>query len=195
MNAIQTSGLDVQKDGLMKTQFLGSIQQLTGYYGTVPATKHFEPNLEIEVLVIDERAYQNVPILSRGTVGSAGMDLLNCEETPITLYPNQAKWFRTGLAIYIKDPGYAGLIMPRSGKGGNKGLVLGNLTGVVDSDFQGELKINLWNRNEETVLTISPGEAVAQLLIVPVIKPKIKVVERFSDKTIRGEGGFGSTGG
>jgi dUTP pyrophosphatase len=154
----------------------------------------FANQFEMEVLILDERAYQNVPILQRGTFGSAGLDILNCEELPIRLYPNEAKWFKTGLAIYIKDPNFVGLILPRSGKGGNLGLILSNTTGVLDSDYQGELKVGLWNRNETQVLTISPGEAIAQLVIVPLGKPKINVVKEFSKKTIRGENGFGSTG-
>jgi len=158
--------------------------------------ENFNSNLlEIEVLILDKYAYENVPILNRGTFGVAGMDLLNCEEQSIRLFPNNVRWFKTGLAIYIKDPNFVGLIFPRSGKGGDKGLILGNCTGVIDSDYQGELKVSLWNRNGTDVLTINPGEAIAQLIIVPLGKPKINIVEEFSKKTLRGDNGFGSTGG
>ena len=157
--------------------------------------ENFNSNLlEIEVLILDKYAYENVPILNRGTFGAAGMDLRNCEEQSIRLFPNKARWFKTGLAVYIKDPNFVGLIFPRSGKGGDKGLILGNCTGVIDSDYQGELKVSLWNRGED-VLTINPGEAIAQLIIVPLGKPKINIVEEFSKKTLRGDNGFGSTGG
>ena len=127
----------------------------------------------------------------RGTIGSAGIDLIACIEHKLTLYQNESRLINAGFKLYIKSPNIVGFILPRSGKG-SKGLVIGNLTGVIDSDYQGDLKICLWNRSESPI-QIFPGEAVAQLIFLPVYHPTLKVVEAFSTNTIRGEGGFGST--
>ena len=152
-------------------------------------------NFPMEVKILDKEAYQDVEVLQKGTLGSAGLDLRVClDKDFLNIYPNQVVLVGTGLAIHIADSSFVGLIVPRSGKGHTKGLIIGNLTGVIDSDYQGELKISLWNRGEQ-VITVYPGEAVAQLLIVPLGKPIITIVEEFSTPTSRGGNGFGSTGG
>jgi dUTP pyrophosphatase len=125
------------------------------------------------------------------TAMSAGMDLLACIEEPITIEPNQVIMIPTGLAIFINNPQYAGMILPRSGLG-HKGLVLGNLVGLIDADYQGELKISCWNRSQQ-LFTIEPGLRLAQLIIVPIMQAQLEYVDSF-DETERGTGGFGSTG-
>ncbi|NBV29099.1 dUTP diphosphatase [bacterium] len=125
------------------------------------------------------------------TAMSAGMDLLACIEEPITIEPNQVVMIPTGLAIFINNPQYAGMILPRSGLG-HKGLVLGNLVGLIDADYQGELKISCWNRSQQ-LFTIEPGLRLAQLIIVPIMQAQLEYVDSF-DETERGTGGFGSTG-
>ena len=126
------------------------------------------------------------------TAGSAGMDLRACIPGPITLTPDDCELIPTGLAIYIEDPGYAALILPRSGLGHKHGIVLGNLVGLIDSDYQGELMISCWNRGE-TEFTIERGDRIAQLVLVPIAQMTFSVVEDFED-SIRGESGFGSSG-
>jgi dUTP pyrophosphatase len=126
------------------------------------------------------------------TAGSAGMDLRACIPGPVTLIPGDCELIPTGLAIYIEDPGYAALILPRSGLGHKHGIVLGNLVGLIDSDYQGELMISCWNRGE-TEFTIERGDRIAQLVLVPIAQMTFSVVEDFED-SIRGESGFGSSG-
>jgi dUTP pyrophosphatase len=126
------------------------------------------------------------------TPGSAGLDLRACLDTPLTLEANQWKLVPTGIAIYLKDPGYAALILPRSGLGHKHGIVLGNLVGLIDSDYQGQLMVSAWNRSA-VGFTIDPMERIAQLVIVPVMQASFRVVEDFP-LSARGEGGFGSTG-
>ena len=126
------------------------------------------------------------------TAGSAGMDLRACIPGPVTLTPGDCERIPTGLAIYIEDPGYAALILPRSGLGHKHGIVLGNLVGLIDSDYQGELMISCWNRGE-TEFTIERGDRIAQLVLVPIAQMTFSVVEDFED-SIRGESGFGSSG-
>lgn len=135
----------------------------------------------------------HVNIPEYGSLGAAGLDLRACITSPLTLGPRDSKLIPSGLAIYIKDPTLVGLIVPRSGLGARHGIVLGNLTGVIDSDYQGEVMISLWNRGELPYM-ISPRERVAQMMFVPVLHPELVEVSRFTDATGRGEGGFGSTG-
>lgn len=129
---------------------------------------------------------------SYGTPGSAGLDLGACIDSPLTLEPGQTELVPTGLAIHIHDPGYAAMILPRSGLGHKHGIVLGNLVGLIDSDYQGELMISCWNRSDQA-FTITPGDRIAQLVIVPVMQATFQWVEEF-DSSDRGKAGFGSTG-
>ena len=133
------------------------------------------------------------PLPHRATDGSAGIDLRACIDEPITIKAGDSQLIGTGLAIYIQDPDYVGLIMPRSGLGHKHGIVLGNLTGVIDADYQGELMISIWNRSQ-TDYVLQPGEKMAQYLVVPIARPTFEIVAEFSDISVRGEGGFGSTG-
>jgi len=126
------------------------------------------------------------------TPGSAGLDLRACLDAPITLEPNGWQLVGTGIAIHLADPAYAALILPRSGLGHKHGIVLGNLVGLIDSDYQGELKISAWNRSD-TPFVLNPMERLAQLVIVPVVQAQFRVVTEFAP-TLRGEGGYGSTG-
>jgi dUTP pyrophosphatase len=129
---------------------------------------------------------------SYGTPGSAGLDLGACIDSPLTLEPGQTELVPTGLAIHIDDPAYAAMILPRSGLGHKHGIVLGNLVGLIDSDYQGELMISCWNRSDQA-FTITPGDRIAQLVIVPVMQTTFQWVEEFGSSD-RGEAGFGSTG-
>lgn len=133
------------------------------------------------------------PLPHRATDGSAGIDLRACIDEPITIKAGDSQLIGTGLAIYIQDPDYVGLIMPRSGLGHKHGIVLGNLTGVIDADYQGELMVSIWNRSQ-TDYVLQPGEKMAQYLVVPIARPTFEIVAEFSDISVRGEGGFGSTG-
>ena len=133
------------------------------------------------------------PLPHRATDGSAGIDLRACIDEPITIKAGESQLIGTGLAIYIQDPDYVGLIMPRSGLGHKHGIVLGNLTGVIDADYQGELMVSIWNRSQ-TDYVLQPGEKMAQYLVVPIARPTFEIVAEFSDISVRGEGGFGSTG-
>ena len=133
------------------------------------------------------------PLPHRATDGSAGIDLRACIDEPISIKAGESQLIGTGLAIYIQDPDYVGFIMPRSGLGHKHGIVLGNLTGVIDADYQGELMVSIWNRSQ-TDYVLQSGEKMAQYLVVPVVRPTFEIVAEFSDISIRGEGGFGSTG-
>jgi dUTP pyrophosphatase len=126
------------------------------------------------------------------TTGSAGLDLRACLDEPLTLEPGQTALVPTGLAIHVGDPGYAALILPRSGLGHKHGIVLGNLVGLIDSDYQGQLMISTWNRGQ-TTFTLNPMERLAQLVIVPVVQAEFNIVDDF-EQSERGAGGFGSTG-
>ena len=147
---------------------------------------------KIQVKIIDQRIGSIYPLPTYGTTGSAGLDLRACIDTPWIITPGQVCLVPTGLAIYIRDPRYAGMILPRSGLGHKNGIVLGNLVGLIDSDYQGELKISCWNRGQE-VYTLEPGTRLAQLVVVPVQQVALEVVEEFAE-TERGVGGFGHTG-
>lgn len=146
--------------------------------------------IPVEVKILDKRMANQLP--EYGTPGSAGLDLRACIDTPMTLDPGQAELLPTGLSLYLGDPGYCATILPRSGLGHKKGLVLGNLVGLIDSDYQGPLMVSLWNRSNQPV-TIEPMDRIAQLVILPVVQAKFSVVEEFTPSE-RGEGGFGSTG-
>ncbi|KAA8983494.1 MULTISPECIES: dUTP diphosphatase [Gammaproteobacteria] len=150
-------------------------------------------NQSIEVRILDERLGDSIPMPDYATEGSAGLDLRACLQTPLTLEPGQTELLPTGMAVHIADPGLAGMILPRSGLGHKHGIVLGNLVGLIDSDYQGELMVSCWNRGH-TTFTIDPGDRIAQFVVVPVVQADFQVVETFSASE-RGEGGFGSTGG
>ena len=146
--------------------------------------------MKIDIKIIDPRMVDQLPAYA--TPGSAGLDLRACLDTAVTLQPNAWQLVPTGIAIYLADPGYAALILPRSGLGHKHGIVLGNLVGLIDSDYQGQIFVSVWNRGHEH-FTIQPMERVAQLVVVPVLQVAFNVVETF-DASERGEGGFGSTG-
>lgn len=145
----------------------------------------------IQVKVLDKRMMEMLP--SYATPGSAGMDLRAAIDEPAVLAPGEARLIPTGLAIHIEDAGFCAMILPRSGTGHKRGIVLGNLVGLIDSDYQGQLMISAWNRTDKPA-TIEPFERIAQLVIVPVAMPTIELVEDFCAGSQRGSGGFGSTG-
>jgi dUTP pyrophosphatase len=147
--------------------------------------------MHIEVKILDARLNAQPPAYA--TPGSAGLDLRACLQAPLTLAPNAWQLVPTGLAIHLADPGYAALILPRSGLGHKHGIVLGNLVGLIDSDYQGQLMVSAWNRSD-VAFTIEPMERIAQLVIVPVAQAQFRVVEAFASETERGAGGYGSTG-
>ena len=144
----------------------------------------------IDIKILDARLKDQLPAYA--TPGSAGLDLRACIDAPITIEPGQTVLIPTGLAIYLADPGYAAMILPRSGMGHKNGIVLGNLVGLIDSDYQGQLMVSTWNRGQHA-FTLNPMERLAQLIIVPVLQVGFNVVEEFGDSE-RGAGGFGSTG-
>lgn len=147
-------------------------------------------DLTIDLKVLDERMRAHLPAYA--TPGSAGLDLRALLDAPITIAPGETVLVRTGLAIHIGAPGYAAVILPRSGLGHKKGIVLGNLVGLIDSDYQGELMISTWNRGQEPFV-LEPFERLAQLVVMPVVQPQFKLVGEFVESE-RGTGGFGSTG-
>ena len=146
--------------------------------------------MKIDVKILDPRMADQLPAYA--TPGSAGLDLRACLDAPLTLAPNAWQLVPTGIAIWLKDPGYAALILPRSGLGHKHGIVLGNLVGLIDSDYQGPLMVSCWNRGSSE-FTVQPMERIAQLVIVPVVQAAFRRVAEFGASE-RGEGGFGSTG-
>jgi dUTP pyrophosphatase len=146
--------------------------------------------VKIDVKILDARMAQQLPAYA--TPGSAGLDLRACLDEPLVLAPNAWQLVPTGIAIYLKDPGYAALILPRSGLGHKHGIVLGNLVGLIDSDYQGQLMVSAWNRSD-VAFTMQPMERLAQLVIVPVVQAQFNVVEDFPASE-RGGNGYGSTG-
>ena len=144
----------------------------------------------LQVKILDERMRDQMP--SYGTPGSAGLDLRACIDASIEIAPGQTVLIPTGLSIFVEDPRYAALILPRSGLGHKHGIVLGNLVGLIDSDYQGQLMVSTWNRSN-TLFTLEPMERLAQLVIVPIQQVELKIVEEFAESS-RGAGGFGSTG-
>lgn len=144
----------------------------------------------LDIKILDERMRDQLP--SYATQGSAGLDLRACIDAPLTVRPGETHLIPTGLAIHIADPGYAAMILPRSGLGHKHGIVLGNLVGLIDSDYQGQLMVSTWNRGQAD-FTLNPMERLAQLVIVPVLQARLNIVDEFTDSD-RGAGGFGSTG-
>ncbi|MDP2831834.1 MAG: dUTP diphosphatase [Pseudomonadota bacterium] len=146
--------------------------------------------MQVDLKILDERVREQLPHYA--THGSAGLDLRACLDSAVSLNPGETKLIPTGLAIHLRDPGYAAMILPRSGLGHKHGVVLGNLVGLIDSDYQGQLMVSLWNRGQEP-FTIQPFERIAQMVIVPVVQASFNLVDDF-DASHRGESGFGSTG-
>jgi dUTP pyrophosphatase len=146
--------------------------------------------MKIDVKILDPRMADQLPVYA--TPGSAGLDLRACLGAPLTLAANAWQLVPTGIAIYLRDPNFAAMILPRSGLGHKHGIVLGNLVGLIDSDYQGQLMVSAWNRSD-TPFTIEPMERIAQLVIVPVVQAQFNVVTEFP-ASVRGEGGYGSTG-
>lgn len=148
--------------------------------------------MKVQVKVLDKRLGQEWPLPTYATIGSAGLDLRACIDEAIQIEPGQTVLVKTGMAIYIEDTNFAGLILPRSGLGHKYGIVLGNLVGLIDSDYQGELMVSVWNRSQ-TTFKLEPGERLAQYVLVPVIQAEFALVNEF-EATERGAGGFGHTG-
>src|SRR5664280_329342 len=147
-------------------------------------------SLNVELKILDARLHNMMPAYA--TPGSAGLDLRACIEHTQTLHPGETTLIPTGMAIHLSDPGYAAMILPRSGLGHKHGIVLGNLVGLIDSDYQGPLMVSCWNRGD-AAYTVQPFERIAQLVIVPVVQASFRIVDAFEDSA-RGSGGFGSTG-
>jgi len=148
--------------------------------------------IEIALRILDARIGTQFPLPARATAGSAGVDLRACIDAPLELAAGATAMIATGIAIHIDDPAYAAILLPRSGLGHKHGIVLGNLVGLIDADYQGPLMISCWNRSSEA-FTINPGERIAQLMVVPVAQASFRIVEQFVDSA-RGAGGFGHTG-
>jgi deoxyuridine 5'-triphosphate nucleotidohydrolase len=146
----------------------------------------------IKLRILDPRIGREFPLPQHATAGSAGMDLRACIDAPLLLSPGAAELIPTGVSIHIEDPGLAAMLLPRSGLGHKNGIVLGNLVGLIDSDYQGPLMVSVWNRGS-AAFTINPGDRIAQMVIVPVVQVGFELVEDFS-VTERGAGGFGSSG-
>ncbi|TCK44549.1 deoxyuridine 5'-triphosphate nucleotidohydrolase [Paraburkholderia sp. BL8N3] len=146
--------------------------------------------MKLDVKILDARMRDFLPAYA--TPGSAGLDLRACIDEPLVIAPGQTSLVPTGLAIHLGDPGYAAVILPRSGLGHKHGVVLGNLVGLIDSDYQGQLMISTWNRGD-TAFTLNPMERLAQMVIVPVVQAELNIVDDFEESE-RGAGGFGSTG-
>ncbi|EPK5414395.1 dUTP diphosphatase [Acinetobacter baumannii] len=148
--------------------------------------------MKVQIKLLDPRLGKEWPLPSYATAGSAGLDLRACLDEAIEIEPGQTVLVKTGMAIYIHDVNFAGLILPRSGLGHKHGIVLGNLVGLIDSDYQGELMVSVWNRGQ-TTFRLEPGERLAQYVLVPVVQAEFEQVEEF-EETLRGAGGFGHTG-
>lgn len=148
---------------------------------------------KLQVKVLDPRIGKDIPMPHYATAGSAGLDLRACIDQDMLLKPGETQLIPTGLAIYLANPGYAAMLLPRSGLGHKHGIVLGNLVGLIDSDYQGQLMVSCWNRGQADY-TVKVGERIAQMVIVPVVQTEFEMVEEFH-ATTRGGGGFGHTGG
>lgn len=149
--------------------------------------------VQVKVLnqkIIDDSAFS---LPTRATDGSAGIDLRACIDAPLTIKAGETHLVGTGLAVYIADPNFAGMILPRSGLGHKHGIVLGNLVGLIDADYQGELMVSVWNRSQDDFV-LNPSDRMAQYIVVPVARPEFEVVTEFSDQSARGAGGFGHSG-
>ena len=151
-----------------------------------------EASLRLKVKILDRRLGRDFPLPAYATAGSAGVDLRACIDGPLVLGPGDSSLIPTGMAIHIEEPGYAAMLLPRSGLGHRHGIVLGNLVGLIDSDYQGPLMVSCWNRGIATY-TVQPLERIAQMVIVPVVQARFRRVDSF-DASARGAGGFGSTG-
>lgn len=147
---------------------------------------------KIHLKILDSRLGREIPMPSYATDGAAGLDLRACIGASMTLEPGACELIPTGLAVHVKDPGLAAVLLPRSGLGHKHGIVLGNLVGLIDSDYQGQVYVSCWNRGSKP-FTIEAGERIAQMVIIPVIQTEFEIVEEF-DESPRGEGGFGHTG-
>lgn len=147
---------------------------------------------KLQVKLLNSKLGHEIPLPSYGTAGSAGLDLRACLDEPLVLAAGETALIPTGMAIYIEDPSLAAMLLPRSGLGHKHGIVLGNLVGLIDSDYQGELMVSCWNRGKEA-FTVEPGERIAQMILVPVVQSSFDIVTEFSESE-RGAGGFGSTG-
>ncbi len=152
---------------------------------------HLTSPVAVDLKVLDQRMADQLPAYA--TTGSAGLDLRACLDEPLVLAPGATQLIPTGLSMYLRDPGLAAMILPRSGLGHKHGIVLGNLVGLIDADYQGPLMVSCWNRGHEA-FTIQPMERIAQLVIVPVLQAQFRLVNEFTDTSDRGQGGFGSTG-
>jgi dUTP pyrophosphatase len=155
-------------------------------------TEKIKMKKQLQVKVLDPRIGNEIPMPEYATSGSAGLDLRAALDAPLTLHPGETQLIPTGLSIFLEDPSIAAMILPRSGLGHKHGIVLGNLVGLIDSDYQGELMVSCWNRGQQA-FTIEVGERLAQLIIVPVVQAEFDIVEDFK-ATDRGEGGFGHSG-
>lgn len=151
-----------------------------------------EGRRRLEVRILDPRIGRDYPLPQYATSGSAGIDLRACVDAPLELKPGDTQLIPSGIAIHLGDPGYAAIVLPRSGLGHKHGIVLGNLVGLIDSDYQGQIFVSCWNRGQ-TAFTIQPGERIAQLVVVPVVQVEFDVVNEFAASE-RGAGGFGSSG-
>ncbi|MEH6628737.1 MAG: dUTP diphosphatase [Motiliproteus sp.] len=147
---------------------------------------------KLQVRILDQRIGNEFPLPSYATPGSAGLDLRACLDQELLLEPGQTELIPTGLSIHIEDPSLCAMLLPRSGLGHKHGVVLGNLVGLIDSDYQGPLMVSCWNRGHQT-FKITPGERIAQMVLVPVVQAEFEIVEEFTDSD-RGEGGFGHSG-
>jgi len=147
---------------------------------------------KLEVRILDARIRENETLPHYATPGAAGLDLRACLDAPLALQPGDSQLVPSGIAIHLGDPGLAAMVLPRSGLGAKHGIVLGNLVGLIDSDYQGQIFVSVWNRGK-AAFTIQPLERIAQLVVVPVVQVEFQVVEQFAAST-RGAGGFGSTG-
>jgi dUTP diphosphatase len=146
----------------------------------------------LQIRILDPRIGRDFPLPQYATPGSAGVDLRACLDVPLTLAPGDTQLVPSGIAIHLDDPGYAAIVLPRSGLGHKHGIVLGNLVGLIDSDYQGQVFVSCWNRGQ-TTFTIQPGERIAQLVVVPVLQVEFEIVAEFTASE-RGAGGFGSSG-
>jgi dUTP pyrophosphatase len=146
----------------------------------------------LQVRILDARIGRDYPLPQYATAGSAGLDLRACLDAPLELQPGQAQLIPTGIAIHLEDPGLAAVLLPRSGLGHKHGIVLGNLVGLIDSDYQGQVMVSCWNRGQSP-FTVEPGERIAQMVVVPVVQVEFDVVDEFAASN-RGAGGFGSSG-
>jgi len=150
------------------------------------------PQHVLQVKVLDPRVGRDFPLPHYATPGSAGLDLRACIDAPLAIAPGESHLIPTGIAIHLDDPGLAAVLLPRSGLGHKHGIVLGNLVGLIDSDYQGQVMVSCWNRGR-AAFTIQPGERIAQMVVVPVVQVRFEVVEQFTESH-RGAGGFGSSG-